>query len=62
MTPSTKALKAIRLAFKQQGPGIDALQGVQGFALFINFNKPGSAVVEIKPSMSETVDLTEVLT
>lgn len=62
MTPSTKALKAIRLAFKEQGPGIDALQGVQGMAVFVNFDKPGSAIVEIKPSMSQKIDLTEALT
>lgn len=58
MTPSTKALKAIRLAFKEQGPGIDGLQGLQGMAVFVNFDKPGSAIVEIKPSMSQKVDLT----
>lgn len=61
MTPAQKALKAFRLALREQGPGIDALQGVCGMAVFINFDKPGSAIVEIKPSMSQKVDLTEVL-
>jgi hypothetical protein len=62
VTPTARALKAIRLAFKERAPGLDAfLRPDESVAVFVNYTKAGRAVVEIKPIASEQVDLTEML-
>lgn len=62
MTPSAKALKAIRLAFKERAVGLDAfLRHDESLAVFVNYAKSGRAIVEIKPTGAEQIDLTETM-